>query len=187
MFLSIAFYLVFHVYTWHGTPNGHSEFAKPKGATTKDLLRKLSRREAVNLFGEKYLIDSSSYVPPSAAVDWHERLLDSLLGRKKSNPIRFRQVVFAPVMFEGEAAKVTILFFEDTSYGAIVEMPYPFRLRSHATPEDFDRLRENIVNSIGEPTVSTETYIDYMEHGTQTLFGTFKDGKIAIDLWRVGY
>jgi hypothetical protein len=119
------------------------------------------------------------------SMEWHERFLDSVLGRHKTTSATFTQMAFAPVNFEGINAKVTILFGEDSSFGATVSIPYPHKLRSSATLDDFNHLRSGITKSLGEPSVSTEAYINYMRNDHQLLFGNLKDGVISINLWRL--
>ena len=80
-------------------------------------------------------------------------------------------MVFAPVTVEGSSAKVTILFGVDSSFGATVSIPYPNRLHAPATIDDFKRVSKSIAKSIGEPSVSTEAYIDYFVNGNQSLIG----------------
>jgi hypothetical protein len=158
----------------------------PKTVTVKDLVHKLSTSDAIALFGRNHLLDSSIFNLTDPSMKWHERFLDSTLGRHKITPVTYTQMSFAPVIFEGISAKVTILFGEDSSFGATVSIPYPHKLRSGATVEDFDKLRANIAKSIGEPTVSTEMYIDYLVSGTESMFGELKDGVITITIWRLG-
>ena len=183
MLLPIALFIALHLFSG---PPFSEESSAPKDVHVKDLLRKLSSREALSLMGRDHLLDSSASDPTDPSIDWHERSLDSTLGRHPATLPRVIQMTFAPVNFEGIPAKVTILFMGDSSFGATVSSPYPLRLRSRATLDDFNLVSKNIAKSLGEPSVSTGNYIDYMVNGLQSLFGSLKDGTITINLWRLG-
>jgi hypothetical protein len=185
MIIPFALFIALHFFAGQEI-SGPQITAQPKTVTVKDLLHKLSTSDAMVLLGREHLLDSSVSFMTDPSMKWHERFLDSTLGRHKITPVTFTQMAFAPVIFEGISAKVTILFGEDSSFGATVSIPYPHKLRSGATVEDFDKLRVSIAKSIGEPTVSTEMYIDYMVSGTESLFGNLKDGVITITIWRLG-
>ena len=186
MAIPIALFIALHFFTGQGNFGYRQAVAvEPKIITVKDVLHKLSPSDAIALFGREHLLDSSVSAMTDPAMKWHERFLDSMLGRHKITPATFTQMVFAPVNFEGINAKVTILFGEDSSFGARVSIPYPIRLRSKATLDDFNNLRTNIAKSLGQPSVSTETYIDYMVNGHQSLLGNLRDGSITINLWRL--
>lgn len=186
MIIPIALFVALHFFAGPQIAVYAPPGAGPKAVTVKDLTRKLSTSGAVALFGRTQLLDSSLLPLTDRMMKWHERYLDSVLGRHNPTPAKFTQMVFAPVMFEGASAKVTIFFGPDSSFGATVSIPYPVRLHAPATRDDFDRLRANIAKSLGEASVSTEAYIDYMSKGNQFLFGTFKDGTITLNLWRLG-
>ncbi len=183
MLLPIALFFALHFFAGQG----FSEVsAAPKSVHVKDILHALSIRDALALLGRKHLVDSSAADLSDPSIEWHERFLDSTLGRRPATLPHVTQMVFAPVLFEGFPSKVTILFMDDTSFGATVLIPSPPKIGSIATVEDFNKLRKNIAASIGEPSVSTERYIDYMMNGMQSIFGTLKDDRITITLWRFG-
>jgi hypothetical protein len=186
MVIPIALFIALHFFGGQHAPVYSPPDAEPKAVTVNDLTRKLSIASAVALFGRKQLLDSSLTPLTDRMMKWHEHFLDSALGRHNPTPAKFTQMVFAPVLFEGLSAKVTILFGPDSSFGATVSIPYPVRLHAPATAEDFKRVSKNIAKSLGEPSVSTEMYIDYMVNGNQSLFGNFRDGVITINLWRLG-
>ena len=87
-----------------------------------------------------------------------------------------------PVLFENQQAIDGAMLQGDTAIGFTVTIPR----RGTATIDDFTKLRRSIADEIGEPTAYTDTYIDYMLHGMQTVFGVFKDGSIRIDIFRLG-
>jgi hypothetical protein len=186
MVIPIALFIALHFFAGQRVSRHPSPDAGPKVVTVKDLTRKLSSSSAVALFGRNQLLDSSLLPLTDRMMKWHERFLDSMLGHHNPTPAKFTQMVFAPVLFEGASAKVTIFFGPDSSFGAMVSIPYPLRLHAEATIEDFDRLRANIAKSMGEPSVSTQDYIDYMANGNQYLFGNFREGAITISIWRLG-
>jgi hypothetical protein len=185
MFITIALFIALHFFGGQHTSVYSPPDAGPKAVTVTDVTCKLSTSSAVALFGRKNLLDSSLLPLTDRMMKWHEHFLDSILGRHNPTPAKFTQMVFAPVLFEGSSAKVTIFFGPDSSFGATVSIPYPARLHAPATGEDFKRLCKNIAKSLGEPSVSTEMYIDYMVNGNQSLFGNFRDGAITINLWRL--
>jgi hypothetical protein len=185
MFIPFALFIVLHFFA--GPGNDHLQItAQSKMVTVNNLIHKLSISDAEALFGREHLLDSSVSDLTDQSMKWHERFLDSMLGRHKATPPKFTHMAFAPVIFEGMSAEVTILFGEDSSFGAMVSIPYPHKIRSTVTVQDFDKLRANIAKSIGEPTVSTEMYIDYIVNGSESLFGSLKDGVITLTIWRLG-
>jgi hypothetical protein len=186
MYIPIALFIALHIFAGHGIHGTARTDPAPKSITVKDLFRKLSTSGAIALFGREHLLDSSVSPLTDRSIKWHEHFLDSVLGRHKRMPATYTQMVFAPVTVEGRSAKVTILFGVDSSFGATVSYPYPVRLHSPATIEDFRRVSKSIETSIGEPSVSTEMYIDYFVNGNQSLIGSLKDGAITITLWRLG-
>jgi hypothetical protein len=185
MFLPIALFIALHFFAGQRVSGHPSPDAGPKSVTVKDLTRKLSTSSAVALLGRKLLLDSSLLPLTDRMMKWHEQFLDSILGHHDPTPAKFTQMVFAPVLFEGASAKVTIFFGPDSSFGAMVSIPYPVKLHAPATVDDFKRVSKNIAKSLGEPSVSTEAYIDYMVKGNQSLFGNLRDGVITITMWRL--
>jgi hypothetical protein len=183
MLLPIALFWALHFFAGQGFAEVSTA---PKSVHVKDVLRKLSSRETLALMGRDRLVDSSVSTLKDPSIKWHERYLDSILGRHRATLPRVIQMTFAPVNFEGIPAKVTIFFADDSSFGATVSSPYPLRLGSRATLEDFNLVSKNIAKSLGEPSVSTGNYIDYMVNGLQSLFGSLKNGTITINLWRLG-
>jgi len=174
----------------------------PKDISIKSLMHRMSREDLVNLLGPENLIDSSMAPAKNPSVDWHKYLKDSLVHTKTPNPetqpLFIKTLVFAPVQFEGFPAICEALVMGDSvmSYnlylpyhahsGAKPEAPYALHNFVRATFADFNKVTENITKSIGEPSVSTETYIDYMLNGMQTVFGTFQGNNITITIAHTG-
>ena len=158
---------------------------KSPNITAKDVMKKLSKKNAIAFFGKKSLINSSEKIDESPALTWHERRIDSLMGHPKERP-KFTKLDFGPVHFEGESAKVSMLFANDSSFGAMISIPYPVKLGKQATGDEFHFVTRNIAKSIGDPSVSAPNYVDYMTDGQQSLFGEFKNGSISIMAWRTG-
>ncbi len=137
------------------------------------------------MMGREHLVDSNVSPLTDPSMVWHVHFLDSLLGRQRTGPLVLTQMVFAPVIFEGVTAKVTILFGPDSSFGARVVSPYPFRRQSPATLDDFKNMSRNIQKSLGEPNVYSGAYIDYMDQGREFVLGNLRDGTITVNIWRL--
>ncbi len=135
----------------------------PKSVTISQLQKRMSHAELISLLGREALKDSSYTPSPDTSLN-------------------VRMLRFMPVVFENQQASVSAMLKDDTAIGFSVTIPR----RGKATIEDFTRLRRSIADEIGEPTAYTDTYIDYMLKGMQTVFGVFKDGTIRIDIFRLG-
>ena len=182
MLQQIAFFIALSIFTANGFGEISHPPAQPKQIIVTDLLHRLSCSEAIALFGREHLIDSSLSDATDPSLGKQGRSKDPASGRNTASKLSLKQLVFAPVTFEGFPAKVTIFFDGDSSFKATVSVPYPLKLRAGATLGDFTKLGANIAKSIGKPTVSTETYIDYITNGHQYVFGNLKDGLITIDI-----
>jgi hypothetical protein len=137
----------------------------PKHVTISQLLKRMSRADLIMLLGKATLVDST-FVPSPHGI------------------YGVLQLKFVPVAFEGVPAVVTAMVMEDTIFTVSVSIPR----RGKATIDEFTLLRTSIAAEIGELTAYTDTYIDYMMKpsvgagGMQTVFGSFKDGLIKIDI-----
>ncbi len=190
MLTSIALFISLCFISFQGISAVPSPVGKvthaPKRVSVNDLFHRRSQREAIALLGRKYLLDSSHTELTDPAMKWSEHLLDSTHYRNKAGKSSITQLVFAPVIFEGDSAKVTILFLDTTSFGAIVSVPYPPKLHSQLTDDDFSKIAVNIQKSMGLPTISTGRYIDYVVDAHQSLFGQLRDGIITINIMQLG-
>jgi hypothetical protein len=175
----------------------------PKDISISTLMHRMSRADLVKLLGKDNLIDSSVAPSKNPSVDWHKYLKDSLLHPKNPNPetrpMFFKTLVFAPVQFEGFSTICEALIVDDSVMsfnlylpyhahtGAKPEAPYALHHFVNATLDDFNKVGDNIAKSLGLPSVSTETYIDYMVNGMQSVFGSLKGSNITISIYpRIG-
>ncbi|MDP4200819.1 MAG: hypothetical protein Q8922_10550 [Bacteroidota bacterium] len=130
-----------------------------KPVTVSQLLKRMSRTELFALLGRETLTDSANSQSPDSGL-------------------RIVMLNFKPVLFEGQQAAVSAMLKDDTLITVAVSIPR----RGMATIDDFTKLKSDIVREIGDPTAYTDTYIDYMMKGMQSVFGSFKDGKIKVDI-----
>ena len=169
--------LSFTIFIGLGTPSKSYSSKEPKNIHVGDLLHKLTRAQAIQLLGREHFIDSVSGINKANDV--------GPVHNEKSVPSEW--INFGYLTFEGFSSEVMILFAQDSSTMVRVSVPYPMRIGHSATLQDFNAIAKNIAKTLGEPTVSTEAYIDYMLAGMQSVFGQFKDGAITINIFpRIG-
>ncbi|HEY3875911.1 MAG TPA: hypothetical protein VGM92_10565 [Candidatus Kapabacteria bacterium] len=186
MFLTLAIFLAFG---WTGGQKPNTLFSKITAVTIHDLEKPRSRTETLAFFGSKNIVDSTQElasnqeIASDRATIWRENALRA--NRKKAHlkAPKFITMSFGNILFDGSLSKVTMLYADDSAFGAVVSIPYPLHFGSQATKEEYDRLSRNIAKEIGEPSIATANYIDYLSNGEQTLFGEYKDGKITITIW----
>ncbi len=159
---------------------------QPKLITISDLVRPISQKEAIELFGREHLIDSSLISDASSALDTRQRSVNSPLGKSTPNPRPHTQLVFAHLLFEGMPAKITVVVGDSgMSVSSEVSAPYPRKLGTNASTDDFAKVAASISKEIGLPTASTLMYIDYMKGNRQWILGKLQNGVITINIWRV--
>jgi hypothetical protein len=129
----------------------------PKIVTAASLLHRLTRTELEAMIGKKSLIDSG-FVPDGKSA--------------------LRMYAYVPVNFEGQMSRLRATFANDTVKVFTLTIPR----RGKATGDDFSKLSSTLSKEIGEPSVTTNNYIDYLLDGAQPLFGVLKDGVITITI-----
>jgi hypothetical protein len=158
---------------------------QPKLITISDLVRPLSLKEAIALFSREHLIDSSLITDASSSMDTRQRSTNSS-PKTTPNLSPRTQLVFAHVLFEGMPAKITVVFGDSgMSVSSEVSEPYPRKLGTNASTDDFAKIAASIAKEIGLPTASTLMYIDYMKGSRQWILGKLQNGVITINIWRV--